>query len=111
MQNSNEPEMTAEQVERRLAGATATVDDAGVRVIHPGDPDHPGEQVKRAQGLGHAADGVMSDADTALAVAVSVAVPTLIMGEALALAPGMIDHLQRQGFDVIRVAHTPDPVR
>jgi len=53
---------------------------------------------------GHAAQGVLSDADVALAAALSVAVPTMLMGEAMDLAPGMVDHLRAQGFDVLHRA-------
>jgi methylmalonyl-CoA mutase cobalamin-binding subunit len=51
---------------------------------------------------GHALDGVLSDADIALAAALSVAVPSMIAGDAMEKAPGMIDHLRAQGFDVVR---------
>lgn len=51
---------------------------------------------------GHAGQGILSDADMAIAAALSVAVPSMLAEEAMEKAPGMIDHLRRQGFDVLR---------
>lgn len=53
---------------------------------------------------GHALDGVLSDADIALAAVLSVAVPDMLAEEAMQKAPDMIDHLRNQGFDVTRLA-------
>lgn len=46
---------------------------------------------------------------SALGVALSVAVPTLLMEDAQGRAEGMLDHLRRLGFDVVRTEPVTHP--